>query len=136
VTCQIDIDACDAGEYRPAVFVATDRKARKIHRCHECYRDILPGETYREERGLWDGEWSTWKTCADCLSVRDVMFSQYQYGELWEDVAAYVDDVRGNVPEDCLAALTPAARQKVCALIEDAWGRVIERYGRNGGADA
>ena len=121
MSCTANIDVYDDDGYRPAVFEANDRTARKIHRCAECCRDILPGETYREERGLWDGEWSRWKTCADCLSVRDTMFSQYQYGALWEDVAAYVDDVRGNVPEDCMAALTPRARNHMCALVEDVW---------------
>ena len=121
MTCEVCIDnyAVDGG--RPAVFTEHDRQARKAHRCCECRREILPGEAYREERGLWDGEWWVFKTCGDCLSVRDAMACQYQYGELWADVADFVNDVRGDVPEDCLAAITPRARGRLCALIEEIW---------------
>lgn len=120
MTCSVCIDIYDDG-FPPAVFCAHDRIARKAHRCDECYRDIEPTEQYREERGLWDGEWSTWRTCADCISVRDAMTCHYEYGALWVNVADFVIDVRGDVPEDCLAALTPRARERLCALIEDVW---------------
>jgi len=121
MTCDVCIDVYDVDGYRPSVFCAHNRTAHKVHRCDECYRNIEPGEKYSEERGLWDSEWSTWKTCSDCLSVREAMFSQYQYGELWSNVTDYVDDVRGDVPEACLAAVTPRARGRLCALIEDVW---------------
>ena len=119
MTCDACIDFYDGDE--PVVFTEHDRQARKKHRCCECRRDILPGEIYREERGLWDGEWEMFRTCNDCLSVRAAMTCRYQYGELWAEVADFVSDVCGDVPEDCLATITPRARERLCALIEEVW---------------
>ncbi len=63
----------------------TDRHvvARKVHRCDECCRSINPGERYEYVFGVWDGDQSTYKTCADCESVRTYFFcDQYNYGEV------------------------------------------------------
>lgn len=52
-------------------FVVTEtRKAKKPHRCGECYSQISPGETYEHARGKCEGEMFTAKTCADCLALQ------------------------------------------------------------------
>lgn len=42
------------------------RRAKKTHACEECWRDILPGESYLHCAGLWEGEISTHKLCGFC----------------------------------------------------------------------
>jgi hypothetical protein len=68
-----DFCSCDDGEY-PSVFEATDVKAaRKMHRCTECRRAILPGESYWHVFGIWptiDGA-ATHRTCARCMTLKE-----------------------------------------------------------------
>jgi hypothetical protein len=45
------------------------RQARKAHRCGDCTRTIEPGETYDHTVMLYDGYWSTYKTCAHCRAA-------------------------------------------------------------------
>lgn len=67
---------------RPSVITDQIRKARKKHRCCECYNDITPGDTYEYVRGLWDGYWSTYKTCMECRELRHTLAG---YGDgSWE----------------------------------------------------
>ena len=39
----------DFGDGMVTPLTERSRKARKTHRCNECYRDIQPGETYLYE---------------------------------------------------------------------------------------
>lgn len=59
---------CD-GEYA-TVYVATKVCAAKRHRCYECQNSIERGELHESARSLYDGRWSTTRTCARCLTVR------------------------------------------------------------------
>jgi len=45
-------------------------KARKQHKCCECGSAIQPGTQYQRISGIWDGEPSRFKTCADCVERR------------------------------------------------------------------
>ncbi len=71
---------------------ATTPTARKPHKCFECRGEIAPGEKYHLFTGLWDGKWSSFKTCADCEDLRgDVCDGLDQddwpaFGELYLDV--------------------------------------------------
>lgn len=98
--------------------------ASKTHCCGECGREIRPGETYERVSGKWDCGFETYKTCADCLSVRDTYFCSYSYGCVWEDLENTVHDSRGNVADARLCELTPAARTRVMELIEAEWEEV------------
>lgn len=63
--------------------------ARKTHICHECKREIEPGEQYRNERFKWDGAVSTHKTCRHCMAVRDWLMGEcggWIYGYVEEDL--------------------------------------------------
>lgn len=46
------------------------RRARKPHRCEECFRTIHPGETYHRTAGSWEGDFFTVKACAHCCAFR------------------------------------------------------------------
>ena len=114
-TCQISNDTGEQGQ----MFTKHNRKAHKEHRCCECGKTILPREEYRYESGKWDDEISSFRTCLDCLSVRDVIFCSYVYGNIWEDLW---EQIRGyGVPEACIAELTQRAREMVCEEIEESW---------------
>ena len=57
----------------PTIYDARDTRARKKHVCSECLRDIGVGETYERVDGLWEGHWSHFATCDDCLLVRKII---------------------------------------------------------------
>lgn len=65
------------------------RVARKPHRCYECSRTIEPGETYRNDTGLMEGRWDTYRTCAHCARCQDWLNGQcngFLYGGVREDL--------------------------------------------------
>ena len=95
--------------------------ARKTHVCGECSERISPGEKYYKEHGLDDARVFTHKTCADCISIRANLCSDYFYGQIREMVEEAIWDCEGQLPEKCIAKLTPGAREWVCDVIEDVW---------------
>lgn len=60
---------CDAE--RPTLFVKTDPVARTRHVCTECRGWVEPGERYQRVTGVWDGFFSVYKTCPDCVALID-----------------------------------------------------------------
>jgi len=62
---------CDTDGESPDIYQDKIVKARKVHRCCECDKDINPGQIYQVVRGLWDGRWSGYKTCMFCATVRE-----------------------------------------------------------------
>lgn len=54
----------------PQVYGCDKPKARKEHRCYECRGAIAIGEVYHKHHGIWEGEASTFKVCADCEAMR------------------------------------------------------------------
>lgn len=67
--------------------------ARKPHKCCECSSIIGKGEKYQRIKGVWSGDFETFKTCMICYRVREE--AKYQdkdlneclaFGELWETV--------------------------------------------------
>lgn len=110
--------------YETAFFHRANRKARKLHCCYECQRDIQPGEHYEHISAKQDGDIWTAKLCLDCLSVRNTFFNGcVLYGHIWDDFHEHVFNMNGEISEDCLVSLTPAARTMVCEEIEDYWAK-------------
>lgn len=98
------------------------RTARKIHKCGECRDTIKPGEKYEDFVGVFDGEIFKQKTCLDCLSLRGVFFSDgFYYEMIRENLSEHIRDCYGEISEKNISDLTPAAREWVCAEIEDVW---------------
>jgi len=121
-----DYDGC-ADEIQKAV-----RVARKPHKCQECYRVIKKGEKYEYYAGNYDG-FFTHKTCTDCLSVREEFFcSGFGFGAIWEDVWEHVQELDGNISSECLAKLTPRAREKICDYVQEAWDEEIDECEEGG----
>jgi hypothetical protein len=127
-SCTVDVDYTGDG---PVCHKTGIRTARKKHRCIECGKTIIPGEKYEHVWGVWDSEPSTYKTCLDCKSLRDVFFDGFSYTQVWDDfynefesITNFYDEFRSitpDIPESCISALTPGARAKVCELIENSW---------------
>lgn len=74
----------------PASFYReTMRKARKEHRCAECFRTIKPKETYQMVFGIWEGRPSTHKTCNHCLQAQNWLRENcggWMFGGIREDL--------------------------------------------------
>lgn len=63
-------------------------KARKPHKCCECYREIAKGSEYQNLVGKYDGEIYTHKTCMDCVAIRNGMSCDegVGLGNLWDEI--------------------------------------------------
>lgn len=66
-----DFYSCDM----PRAYREITRKARKEHRCCECNLVIPAGDTYQYISGIWDGSPDSYKTCMNCVYVRNVFTS-------------------------------------------------------------
>lgn len=78
------------------VIRAEHRKARTIHKCSECRRDIQPGEQYLSEFYTFEGEGRPHKTCLHCEVVREWLLRECG-GFVYEAIA---EDIREHAEED------------------------------------
>lgn len=95
-SCHCDYDA-------PSFYCAETRRARKRHTCYECGSWIHPKETYEHVRGRWDWDMGSYDTCCRCVEMRQwatisVPCFCWGHGDLHENVANMVEEVRGHVP--------------------------------------
>lgn len=66
-----------------------NQKARKEHKCSECYRIINAGETYNVQRCIFDGQADSYKTCEHCQVVKSWLQKEcggYLYQGVYEDI--------------------------------------------------
>lgn len=62
-------------------------KGRKEHKCDECLRAIEKGELHEYAKGLWEGEFSTFRTCMTCRDmVKEISLQCYCHGQLMDEV--------------------------------------------------
>ena len=71
----------------PSVSSCVTRKARKEHECCECRQTIEKGQFYEVVTGCWDGVWSEFKTCSDCVAILKECMAEvddhyHQFGRL------------------------------------------------------
>ena len=80
--CSIDTDYCRADFVSKVI-----RKARKPHKCIECFGEIKPGDQYEYVTGMWEGTIDEFKTCMPCLRIRkDFCSNGWLYGGLREAI--------------------------------------------------
>lgn len=75
-----------------------NQKARKPHKCSECYRAIEVGETYNVQRTVFDGSATTYKTCQHCQVVKSWLSKEcggYLYQGVYEDIAEHASEGYG-----------------------------------------
>jgi len=75
---------CNCDYETPTVYKEVIRRARKRHRCGECWGVIEYGVHYWENRGLWERKWSTHKTCGSCHVLANSLLDCYSFGDLEE----------------------------------------------------
>lgn len=70
----------------PDCIRSVERKARKEHKCCECYQTITKGQVYTYTSGVWNGEPEDFK---QCLACSDIMDKASIYGSDIEHYPAY-----------------------------------------------
>lgn len=71
----------------PDTYWVSHPKAKQPHRCCECRGTISPGETYERYQGVWSGDFSTYKTCTDCLELRSIVTTDgWEFGQMYDEV--------------------------------------------------
>ena len=115
--------ACISASIDDAAEVLSRKKitAKKHHKCCECGIQIEPGSQYWYEKIICDGYHDRYKTCLDCMSVREHLFCDFYYEMIWETVREFIEEHPEDLPWAKISRLTPVARDKVCAIIEEAW---------------
>ena len=107
--------SCD---YDPAtVYDVNTVKASKSHKCCECQGVIRKGERHELSKGLWDGSWSSFRTCPDCLHVicelKRLIDDGRCGGWLHEGMMSQLEELHGGEQERRIVAMfnaTSAAR--------------------------
>ena len=116
-SCEVNVDNDDWGEDCKEEMV----KAWMPKKCSECFRVIPILELHELAVGTWEGREQIFRTCMDCVTVREAMFPNgWSFTQIWEDIWEHVYD-SCSIPEDCLAKLTPYGRERLCLIIEDCW---------------
>ena len=115
----IYVDAFDSG---PDFYDQRMPIARKEHICGECGRTIKSGEIYETFSGKWELNFSTYKTCNDCVSIRDAFFCEsWFFGSIHEYLWEHIEAVNGQISSDCILSLTPGAKEIVLNMIDRLW---------------
>ena len=93
-------------------------KARKQHRCCNCDNPIKPSVSYEKIVTVEDGGLYTYKTCEDCLSIRDAFFCTSYYFEFIGPLQEHIYAIDGNVSSECIESLTPRAKERIIDMID------------------
>ena len=89
-----------ANDHAPSFADMEWRRARIEHVCCECGDQIRPGKRYERVAGVWDGEWSSFKTCAPCVAIRKHYCPDgWYYGGLAEALECCLGFDYREVPE-------------------------------------
>lgn len=79
---------CDFEE--PTVYWESEPTAKKRHVCCECRSSIPIGDKYHLFKGVWEGEFQSYKTCTVCQAVKEEAykagFDCIYFEQLWETV--------------------------------------------------
>lgn len=99
--------------------------------CCECGKEFENGDKYERYVGqMYDDEPKIYRTCMDCISIRDEFFCNgWIFTRILEDVENHVEDVGGDISAECLLRLTPRAREMIFDMIDE----VFEMINNEGG---
>jgi hypothetical protein len=99
---------------RADFFHSTKPKARKVHQCYECEREIKLGEHYERVSAKLEGELSTYTFCLLCSEIH-LKFSCGEgrtFGTLWDEMTEYVFPEL-TTANKCFIELSAAAKAEV-----------------------
>lgn len=72
----------------PTFYDAKTVTGRKPHKCVECLRVIEKGERQEYVTGLWEGHFSAFRTCQQCIDLRESMnLDCFVHGHLMDDIS-------------------------------------------------
>lgn len=112
-----DCDVCIGGDYDEGesceLFNSRVIVARKDHLCCECKEPIRKGDSYHFERGKWEGEFSSFKTCRECAEIRTIFScgGGFLYRSLWDQMREIAFPVLTTAAK-CFTQLSCTAKQK------------------------
>lgn len=92
--CRLDPWDTDVNSF----YLEQERRARKTHRCRECYREIGVGEVYLIASGKSDGSVWASKMCAHCRVASEWLVRNcngFIFGAVIEDVHEHAE---GDLP--------------------------------------
>lgn len=111
---------CDTDDGTILLLEENDPIARKSHVCGECRREIGTGEKYHVEVGVFDGKIERYKTCLDCMSIRNEFFKEgFFYEQIKWMLRDHIYESFGDISESCISKLTPKAQAMVCDFINE-----------------
>lgn len=93
------VDGCD---FEGTFLGVESSRARKVHKCEECWREIQPGETYTIATWATDDRIERMKMCAHCEVASKWLSDNcggFVYGGIWEDIEEHIQEYRGVYPE-------------------------------------
>lgn len=109
----------------PILFHRTPKTSETETYCGECGKKILTGEIFIEEhRDLNDPKECSimvpiiFKTCVDCISLRDTFLDEWRYGGMAWDIWDMIEDIEGKIPEELITGLTPGAASSICDMLD------------------
>lgn len=82
-------------------------RARKVHKCEACRREIKPGEVYCRQTGKWEGDFFSRAWCSDCELVME-----YYFNRLSSESEFDYDDVEYALQEAFCYGCEHGQRQK------------------------
>lgn len=87
--------------------------ARKDHRCEECGETIARGTKHQLVKQLFDGSWSSTRTCMSCVEIADHFTCGSRItGQLWADLEEnFYPDMKAGGP--CMKGLSPEAKARL-----------------------
>jgi len=95
-------------------------KAERV--CTECGKIIKFGEHYEYFIGYFCGNLEVYRTCLDCLSLREAFFCKgWVFTMLWEDFEGFVYGCRAEISFAKFSELTQVALHKACAIVDEFW---------------
>lgn len=94
--------------------------ARKQYRCEECRGPILPGERYEYVIGKWEGCVDQFRTCGDCLDIRQWVKNNvpclcWAHGNMLDDCKEAVDDAVDRAPDEAVGLKFGFLRRRIIA---------------------
>lgn len=68
-------------------------KANKIHKCEFCEKEIVKGEKYSYESGVYDGDFFTRKLCLECYDMMNTFCRENNENEFsWDWIEDWICD--------------------------------------------
>lgn len=102
--------------------------ATKEFKCVECSCTIQKGAPMEVlvMGQLNSGNYNSYCTCEDCLSMRIGLFCNYYVGAIWDTLWDELDNSDGDIKFDAIPKMTKIAREKVCDMLDRYYAQYYE----------